>query len=274
MAKKEKKQVEEGMPAWLVTFSDLMTLLLTFFVLLLSMASLTDERKKKEALGSLTGSFGIGDRGLNVLATEKGSAMAEPGPMEGEDLETLKPLIWDDKSEDINFISNRFIQVVTINGDVLFEPGQVQLTEKGKKLLNKMLPVLKKIQYPILLTGHTSDLRSEFGPDYMRERQRYATDPSWRLSLFRVLNVYRYFLAQGIKPEKIRVEAFGKYWPRYSNRRAVGRKKNRRVEIVLDKRNRSWAHTVLNKTKVRQKIEREKYIYKDFIFELNSTFSK
>jgi chemotaxis protein MotB len=274
MAKKEKKQVEEGMPAWLVTFSDLMTLLLTFFVLLLSMASLTDERKKKEALGSLIGSFGIGDRGLNVLATEKDSVMAEPGPMEGEDLETLKPLIWDDKSEDINFISNRFIQVVTINGDVLFEPGQVQLTEKGKKLLNKMLPVLKKIRYPILLTGHTSDLRSEFGADYMRERQKYATDPSWRLSLFRVLNVYRYFLAQGIKPEKIRVEAFGKYWPRYSNRRAVGRKKNRRVEIVLDKRNRSWAHTVLNKTKVRQKIEREKYLYKDFIFELNSTFSK
>jgi chemotaxis protein MotB len=273
MARKEKKQAEEGVPAWLVTFSDLMTLLLTFFVLLLSMASLTDERKKKVVLGSLTGSFGIGDRGLNVLATKEGSAMLEPGPMEDKDLEKLKPLIWDDKSEDINFISNRFVQIVTINGDVLFEPGQVQLTEKGKKLLNKMLPVLKKIQYPVLLTGHTSDLRSEFGPDYMRKKQQYAIDPSWRLSLFRVLSVYRYFLAAGIAPEKLRVEAFGKYWPRYGNRRPEGRRKNRRVEIVLDKRNGSWARMVFNKPRVRQKIER-KFIYKDFIFELNSTFSK
>ncbi|WP_457572273.1 flagellar motor protein MotB [Desulfovulcanus sp.] len=273
MARKEKKQSEgEGIPGWLITFSDMMTLLLTFFVLLLSMASLTDERKKKEALGSLVGSFGLGDREIDVLATKPGPSMLDPGPMQDyDDLESLKPLIWDDKNKDLNFISNRFIQILTINADVLFEPGQVQLTAKGKKLLNKMVPVLKKIQYPVLLTGHTSYLRDEFGADYMRQKQKDAIDPSWRLSLLRVLNVYRHFLAQGLDPEKIRVEAFGKYRPRYSNQRAAGRKKNRRVEIVLDKRNQSWAYTVLGKTKARQKIEPEKYIYKDFIFELNST---
>ncbi len=60
------------MPAWLVTFSDMMTLLLTFFVLLLSMASLTDERKIKVVLGSIIGSFGIGTKGVDVLSGDKG----------------------------------------------------------------------------------------------------------------------------------------------------------------------------------------------------------
>ena len=276
MPKKEKEQQqEEGVPAWLVTFSDLMTLLLTFFVLLLSMASMTDERKKKEALGSLVGSFGIGRAGSHVLATDKGSALLEPGPFQDvEDMEILKPLIWDDKEEDINFISNRFIQALTINADLLFCPGQIQLTDRGKKLLNKITAVLKKIKYPVLLTGHTSDLRSEFGPDYIRLQQKEPIDLSWRLSLQRVLTVYRYLLAQGVDSNKLRVEAFGKYWPRYSNNRPGDRKKNRRVEIILDKRNKSWQHTFISNNQVRQKIEHEKYIYKDFIFELNSTFSK
>jgi len=273
MAKKKEKQKDgEGMPAWLVTFSDMMTLLLTFFVLLLSMASLTDERKKKVALGSLVGSFGLGKRALDVLGTKQGPKMVEPGAMEDyDDLEALKPLLWDDKNEDLNFIANRFIQILTINTDMLFEPGQVQLTARGKKFLDKMIPVLKKVQYPLLLTGHTSTLRDEIGPDYLKVMKSGEIDPSWKLSLLRVLNVYRYFLSQGIDPEKVRVEAFGKYRPRYSNQRASGRKKNRRVEIVLDKRNQSWAHTALSKVKVRQKIDRHRYIYKDFIFELNST---
>ena len=52
----EAKKVEcpSGAPAWMCTFADLMSLLMTFFVLLLSMASL-DQQKLKEALGSLRG---------------------------------------------------------------------------------------------------------------------------------------------------------------------------------------------------------------------------
>ena len=57
MAKPEKKQ-EEGAPSWMVTFADLMTLLLTFFVLLLSMSTL-DNQRIKVALGSLRGSVGV-----------------------------------------------------------------------------------------------------------------------------------------------------------------------------------------------------------------------
>ena len=56
-AKKEKKQ-DEGAPGWMVTFADLMTLLLTFFVLLLSMSTL-DNQKVKLALGSLRGALGV-----------------------------------------------------------------------------------------------------------------------------------------------------------------------------------------------------------------------
>jgi len=58
MAKKKGCDCEPGLPGWMATFSDMMTLLLTFFVLLLSMSSL-DQQKLKEALGSLKGALGV-----------------------------------------------------------------------------------------------------------------------------------------------------------------------------------------------------------------------
>lgn len=273
MAKKEKKQSSgEGVPAWLVTFSDMMTLLLTFFVLLLSMASLTDERKIKVVLGSIIGSFGIGTKGVDVLSGDKGGKVGEPGPMEDVvDLAALKPLLWDEKDKDLNFIANRFIQIVEINSAVLFEPGKTQLTAQGKELLSKLIPILKKVDYPLALRSHTSTLRDEFGPEFLKLQENSGLDLSWKLSLGRLLSVYRYLLEQGLNPENIRVEAFGRFRPRYPETRAQGREKNRRVEIVLDKRVSSWAVEEIAQFKVRKPVEKDKFIYKDFIFDLNNT---
>ncbi len=59
MAKKKKGcDCDPGLPGWMATFSDMMTLLLTFFVLLLSMSSM-DQKSVKEAIGSLQGALGV-----------------------------------------------------------------------------------------------------------------------------------------------------------------------------------------------------------------------
>ncbi|MDY7000713.1 MAG: flagellar motor protein MotB, partial [Thermodesulfobacteriota bacterium] len=121
MAKKGKKAPEaKGQPAWLITFTDLMTLLLTFFVLLVSMAVI-DERRKLIVLGSIFGTFGMG-QSYDLLSTKDTKRKVEPGPMEMEsadDLEPLKDLIWEDMEQDLNFASNRFVQVFSVNNDVL-----------------------------------------------------------------------------------------------------------------------------------------------------------
>ncbi|MCA1743190.1 MAG: OmpA family protein [Desulfovibrionales bacterium] len=92
--------------------------------------------------------------------------------------------------------------------------------------------------------------------------------PSWQLSLYRVLNVYRYLLEQNVDPDSIRLEAFGKYWPRYSNRTEQGRKNNRRVEIILDKRNPEWIQARVNESGMPAPEDQGSYIYRDFIFDV------
>jgi chemotaxis protein MotB len=268
--KRSKKGGEGGddTPAWLVTFSDMMTLLLTFFVLLLSMATLTDERKKYLVLGSIQKTFGMGKQSMEVLSTQQGH-LVEPGPMENvKDLSPLKNLVWEDQSKDLNFISNAFVQILTINADLLFAQGQSQLSPQGKQLLRNITPQIKNIAYPLLIAGYTSQLRDEFGLDYKENMQKADLDPSWKLSLQRALAVYRFFLDQEVDPAKLRVEAHGKYEPRFSTQTASGRKKNRRVELILDKRNYVRNPNLRSIFPKQQKQKDEKFQYNDFIFDL------
>lgn len=269
MARKEKKPPKiSGVEPWLVTFSDMMTLMLTFFVLLVSM-SVIDERRKLIVLGSIIGTFGVGQDSYDVLSTKDTRRTVEPGPMELDsinDLEPLKEMAWEDPSEDLAFAENKFVQILSINSDVLFRPGETELTEGGKKLLERALPVLLQIGYPLMLAGHTSRLRDEMGIDYRVEEKDKVMDESWRLSLYRTLSVYRFLLDSGMEPEMLRVEAFGKHHPRHTDLTAQGRRMNRRVDIILDRRNVEWLDKLgPDAVDGRQK----QFIYRDFVFDLD-----
>jgi len=268
MARKQKKPPPvSGVEPWLITFSDMMTLMLTFFVLLVSMAVI-DERRKLIVLGSIIGSFGVAKGSQDVLSQMESKRVVEPGPFEMEnvdDMEPLKEMIWEDSSEDLAFAENRFVQILSINSDVLFAPGETDLTLEGQKLLERVLPVLLQIEYPLLLAGHTSLLRDEMGVDYQVEDKDKVMDDSWRLSLYRTLNIYRFLIERGMSPDMLRVEAFGKHHPRFTDLTAEGRRKNRRVDIILDRRNVEW----LEKVRPEAEDERMKqFIYKDFVFDL------
>ena len=128
MARKKKKEAAgDSIPTWMITFSDLMTLLLTFFVLLVSMASLQDESRRKVALGSVSGQFGTGAPHLDDLTIENKSHAVDPGPMNlPEGLEAIKKRVWEDPESDLRFESNRFIERVSMDAALLFEPGSAQ----------------------------------------------------------------------------------------------------------------------------------------------------
>lgn len=270
MARKKKdKKPTSGLAPWLVTFTDIMTLLLTFFVLIITFASFLDPRRVKLVMGSITGTFGVGTAKQDVLSQTEKDWVVEPGPMPADgDLQQLKPLLWDDKTDDLNFVENKFVQIFSINTDILYQPGQINLTPAGEDLLDKVVPVLHELEYPIVITGHTSIMRDELGLDHEALRDQEIINPSWQLSLHRVLNVYRYLLEQDVDPDFIRVEAFGKYWPRYSNRTDDGRKNNRRVEIILDKRNPEWAHAGVDEAVMPAPEDEGRFIYRDFIFDV------
>lgn len=228
-----------------------------------------DPRRVKLVLGSVTGTFGIGTAKQDVLSQTEGDWVVEEGPMpDYSELQQLKPLMWDDKNMDLNFLENRFVQIFSINTDILYQPGQVVLTPDGEALLEKVIPVLNSLSYPVLITGHTSEVRDEFGLEHEALRDSEIINPSWQLSLHRVLNVYRYLLANGVDPDIIRIEAFGKFWPRYSNRTADGRRNNRRVEIILDKRNPEWTHARVEEAVMPVPGDEGRFIYRDFIFDV------
>lgn len=236
MGKRVKKQICEEMPPWMITFSDVMTLMLTFFVLLVSMSKI-DERRKLVVLGSIVGAFGW-DTSYDVMTTQDTKRTVEPGVIENEeDLSALKPMLWEDVNKDINFQSDRFVQILSINVELLFTPGQTGLSDGGRQLLDRMLPVLLRLEHPLLIAGHTASLRDELGVEYRSGDSDIVPDLSWRISLNRSLSIYSYLLQQGMNPDMLRMESFGRFRPLYNTNDAEERGRNRRVDLVLDKRN-------------------------------------
>jgi chemotaxis protein MotB len=239
---------------WLLTFCDMMTLLLTFFVLLISMATLTDENKRLVVLDSVYGAFGIGRHGMwvspysrNVLSQKEESRVAPEGPFEDvPDFDPLKPLVWEDKSGDVHFLSNALQQIFSIGSRMLFEPGGHELTPSGREFLGRVARVLRRVEYPVLITGHTANMRDELGFDH-DDQGSGRLDRSWELSLKRTFAVYEYLLDVGLPADKLRIEAHARFNPRFTNATPQGRESNRRVELVLDKRNTAWSLRTLSR---------------------------
>jgi chemotaxis protein MotB len=270
MARKEKAQGGgSGIPAWMITFSDLMTLLLTFFVLLVSMAVM-DQQRVFNAVGSITTTFGAKPASFSPLSrTNKDDSVSEPGPMDAADLSPLKDMLWEDPEKDLKFQENRFVQIVSINSEVLFAPGTSALSEGGKDLLNRMLPTLLRIKYPLLVAGHTANRRDEEGSGYMVSFDSTDVDSTWPLSLARAQSVYQYFTRSGLPAQRLTMEAFGQYRPRFSDRSASGRLQNRRVDIVLDKRNVPEIAAVARQKLTAPRIP-GRYFFRNFQFDLDA----
>ena len=254
-------------PLWLITYSDLMTLLLTFFVLLLSMAVI-DERTKLVVLGSVSGSFGEGARLFNPLGKPNDNRVREPGAMDlpEKDLAPLRDMLYEDVEKDLDFMENKYVQILSINDQVLFTPGSTKLSPQGEMLLDKLMPYLQHIGYPLLVAGHTATRRDE-ETSYTVVLQAGVLDSTWTLSYQRALSVYRHFLERGMDAGKLSLEAFGQFHPRYSNNLPEGRQKNRRVDLVLDKRNLEW----IRKVESLRESEPAKadHFYKGFKFDLS-----
>ena len=266
MPREKKKKGGDGGPAWLVTFSDMMTLMLTFFVLLVSMATI-DERRKLVVLESVSGAFGEGLGSINPIAPTDRERVVEPGVMDlqsSNDLTPLRDMLWEDTNKDLNFQENQYVQILSINEEVLFQPGTTKLSLSGMRLMDRILPWLLRVDHPLLIAGHTATMRAEEGGDYKVEFDNDIS-PTWRLSLLRSLAVYHHFTSRGIPHDNLRLEAFGKYRPRFSENTIDGRKRNRRVDIVLDKRNKEWIEKV-ERFRSKPKTGKEFFRFKDFRF--------
>ena len=227
-----QEEVEEGAPLWVVTFGDLMSLLLCFFVLLLSFSEM-DRKKYKMVSGSMAQAFGIqrekpvfeSPRGEKMIAKEFDQAIAI-SKLEA----SIKPIIDDIKNEYEELKDAVELEIgedtVTIRmmGETTFDSGKAKLHPAFRPLLKKIAEVLSQTKGEIIIAGHTDNVPLKGG----------LFGSNLGLSMARAGSVAEYLLqTTTIDPKRLSTMGFGEYRPLTSNDAARGRRKNRRVEIIV-----------------------------------------
>ncbi len=226
------EEVEEGAPLWVVTFGDLMSLLMCFFVLLLSFSEM-DRNKYRIVSGSMKNACGI-QRKKPVFESPKGQKMISREfdqaivLVKVQDL--VDPIIRELEAEFKKFKESVEIEVdedeVTIRmmGEASFDTGSATLRDEFVPLLAKIGEVLSKTRGEIIFAGHTDNVPLIGG--------KYGSNLG--LSMARAGSVAEYLLkSTSIDPRRISTMGFGEYRPLESNDTAKGRQKNRRVEIIV-----------------------------------------
>ncbi len=234
--------VEEGAPDWVVTFGDLMSLLLCFFVLLLSFSEM-DKSVYKEVAGSLEKAFGVQrkdkvfdtPKGLKMIAKDFDQAIIPEKPSQefivtqekeqiGEELKKLVETSFKGMQDLIDIKVGEDQISISLMGESTFDSGKAQIKLQMKPLLDKIAATLKETEGEIIVAGHTDNVPLTGG--------RFNSNLG--LSIARAASVAEYILRKGkIEPERIATMGFGEYRPVESNKTVQGRQKNRRVEIIL-----------------------------------------
>ena len=226
------EEVEEGAPQWVVTFGDLMSLLMCFFVLLLSFSEM-DRNKYRIVSGSMRNAFGIqrkkpvfeSPKGQKIIAKEFDQAIVLVkikdviDPIESELKNHYKDL---EKSVEIEVKDNQL--TIRLMGEATFDTGKADLRKEFEPLLLKIGEGLSKTKREIIIAGHTDNVPLSGGP----------FKSNLGLSMARAGSVAEYLLkSTSIDPKKLSTMGFGEYRPLASNDTDEGRQKNRRVEIVV-----------------------------------------
>ena len=233
MPAEEPKKVDPGAPKWVVTFGDLMSLLLCFFVLLLSFSEM-DRQKYKQVAGSLEKAFGVQrkmrvmeiPKGMKIIARDFDQEIIETRIREdlGKEIDDMLSTQLEEYKDQIALEANENEVIIRLMGESTFDSGKVEIREKLKPLLMRVAKVLEKDGGDIVVAGHTDNVPIRSGP--------YKTN--LRLSIARAAAVAEYILSHSkIDAKRISTMGFGEYRPIESNLNARGREKNRRVEIIL-----------------------------------------
>jgi chemotaxis protein MotB len=259
------EEEKPGIPAWVVTFADLMSLLMCFFVLLLSFSEI-DAQKFKRVAGELSAAFGVQrdvpaedvPMGTSLIFDNFSSAPPEPTVVneikqtttdQKPELDTLRGAV--DSAVDgakqekiqkqleqlrkvlepalsdgrINVTQEQHRIVIRVEEKGSFPSGSARLTWEFESLLLGMAEILASIPGELTVEGHTDDVP-------IRTDQFYS---NWDLSAARAASVANALLASGtVEPDRLAVKGLADTAARVDNDSAENRAKNRRVEIIID----------------------------------------
>ncbi|MEM7206287.1 MAG: OmpA family protein [Pseudomonadota bacterium] len=226
---------EDEKPIWMTTYADMMTLLLVFFVLLYSIYFIETE-DFKESVSAIE--ISVDEDGPTVSLIDFMATSKANQPITFEDAtglrqrEELVRKELQDIVDSANLANSIFTYVdadkvvLQVPGELLFASGRAQLNPEAIPLFDEIKKTFDNYaDYTINIRGHTDD----------QPIQTAQFPSNWELSAVRATTVLRYFLQQGIAPDRISATGYADLLPVAPNDLPEGRAANRRVEFVLEK---------------------------------------
>lgn len=238
MAKKKQHHEEHVDEAWLLPYSDMLTLLLALFIVMFAMGQ-TDKAKLQQMSKQFNiifsgGSSFMNNDGNSVVPMEETSEGTGKSDSENEEdkMAQIEKQLNDEISKE-NYSDKIKVELnndgldIAIQDVVLFNSGEADVLQDVNPLLTKISGMLQGLDNQIKVVGHTDNIPIS--------NSKFRSN--WDLSAMRAINVMNFMVSSGgISQEKVSIQAYGDQKPKYDNSTEEGRAKNRRVEIFVERK--------------------------------------
>ena len=228
MRKKKEHHEEHVDEAWLLPYSDMLTLLLALFIVMFAMGQ-TDKAKLKEMSEQFNVIF---SGGSGVMQSDGNSVIpmqATPGEAENDKMTEVKKMLEEEiekqgYSDKVKVDLNKDGLEIAIQDAVLFNTGEAEVKNNLSPLLLEISKMIQGLDNEIKVVGHTDNIPIK--------NEKFRSN--WDLSAMRAINVMNFMVTSGtISADKVSIQAYGEQMPKFDNTTEAGRAKNRRVEIIV-----------------------------------------
>jgi chemotaxis protein MotB len=255
--KRAAEEEHENAERWLLTYADMITLLMVLFIVLFAIGQV-DQKKFEKLHDGLAQSFGESSvldggagmldgsavqadapdesqMGTQVLARQDETTLAaqaavEAAKKEAEANRALEATITAalakkglEKAVEFQVIDQRGLSVNIVTDHILFDLGEATLRPKGVEVLSALAPVLKKLPNQLVVEGHTDSQPISDA--------RFASN--WELSTARATTVLQYLLKRGVNPSIVSAAGYADQRPLVPGKSSASNARNRRVAIVI-----------------------------------------
>jgi chemotaxis protein MotB len=230
---KRDQPSEISAPLWFVSYADLVTNMLCFFVMLFAFSTLDSPKKRQESqsrdekfwaafsINSAQGAYqwlNKGGKGILLTPTSRKSDMPKIVRKVKNVLQKVS------LADRILVLSNDQMVKIHIPSGVLFESGSAKMKKESEEILTALVPIISSMNNFVRIDGHTDDLPARNTP--------YPSN--WELSTARACSVVRFYTEEmRLDPERFSAQGFADQRPRFPNDTQENREANRRVEIVI-----------------------------------------
>lgn len=251
--KRGKPHEEEASEAWLLPYSDLMTLLLALFICLFAISQ-TDQTKVAEMAQAFSAAFNMGGPSFfDRVGPSEGRSAEMPSD---EDKGNSAYIQENQKLENVQrqldqYINQNHLQdelsttlsedglMIRIKEKALFPSGSAELVPESQKIGPVIAGLLAAVPERVVISGHTDNVPISTA--------QYPSN--WELSSQRALNFMKFLMASDarLSPARFSAVGYSEYRPIADNTTEEGRTKNRRVEVLIARNYQYNPHEEANK---------------------------